>query len=149
MYYFAYGSNMNFQRMKQKCPNSRFVGPVFLRNYRFIYDGLSTTSDGGAANIVKTDNENDEVWGGLYEISERDLSAIQGPLATSIPYVKTTDGYVKHELEVNAENKTRFSAIVYLRTGEKQNPPSKDYRKAVIEGARSCMLPEKYIKGNL
>ena len=33
--YFAYGSNMNFLQMEQRCPGARFQGRGILPNYRF------------------------------------------------------------------------------------------------------------------
>ena len=33
-YYFAYGSNMDTQRMQARCPGARLVGPVTLAGFR-------------------------------------------------------------------------------------------------------------------
>ena len=35
-YYFAYGSNMNEQRMKSRCPSAVLVGKAVLPNFRLV-----------------------------------------------------------------------------------------------------------------
>jgi len=35
MYYFAYGSNMNWTQMAQRCPSARFVSVARLKDHRF------------------------------------------------------------------------------------------------------------------
>ena len=72
MKYFAYGSNLNHKQMAERCPDSKFLKRVFLENYRFIFDGYSTRWDGAPENIEPS--VSDMVWGGLYEISEKDLA---------------------------------------------------------------------------
>lgn len=70
--YYAYGSNMNHKQMKERCPDSRFLKRVYLKGYRFVYDGYSVIRKGPVANIIETKNGDDVVWGGLFEISEND-----------------------------------------------------------------------------
>jgi hypothetical protein len=68
MYYFAYGSNMNYKQMRERCPSCKFIGRFFLENYKFVYDGYSKTRNGTVANIVELNNA--IVWGGLFEINK-------------------------------------------------------------------------------
>jgi gamma-glutamylcyclotransferase (GGCT)/AIG2-like uncharacterized protein YtfP len=140
MYYFAYGSNMNHKQMKQRCPNSKFIKKVFLEGYKFIYDGYSSTRQDSVANIIKSNK--DIIWGGLFEINEDDLSALD-----------CYEGYPKYYdrkgLTVSDETENKYKAIVYLRTGKQQGKPSKEYFNLVIQGAKDCGLPEDYIKRNL
>src|SRR4030095_3388653 len=35
LYYFAYGSNMNWEQMQRRCPSTRFVCVASLKDYRF------------------------------------------------------------------------------------------------------------------
>lgn len=46
MYYFGYGSNINHEQMKIRCPNAKFIKKVFLKNYKFVYDGYSKSHKG-------------------------------------------------------------------------------------------------------
>ena len=69
-HYFAYGSNMDKEQMKHRCPDSKLIGVAILKGYRFVYDGYSCLRKGAVANIVK--DESEKVFGVLYEISEND-----------------------------------------------------------------------------
>lgn len=93
MYYFAYGSNMNHQQMRKRCPSSIFIKRVFLKGYKFAYNGYSSTWQCSVANIVKTSEENNVVWGGLFEINNDNLSALD--CYEGYPY-----SYGRKEIEV-------------------------------------------------
>ena len=43
-YYIAYGSNLNVQQMKFRCPTARVVGTSVIRNYELLYKGSKTGS---------------------------------------------------------------------------------------------------------
>ena len=71
MYYFAYGSNMNWQQMQRRCPSSQFVCVGRLANYRFAIARHSQLRGCGTANIIA--EKGSEVWGVVYDVSDRDL----------------------------------------------------------------------------
>ena len=37
--YLAYGSNLNLEMMKSRCPNANMVGHTLLKDYRLVYKG--------------------------------------------------------------------------------------------------------------
>ena len=43
-YYIAYGSNLNVQQMRWRCPNARIIGTSELKNYRLMFKGSKTGS---------------------------------------------------------------------------------------------------------
>ena len=71
MYYFAYGSNMNWEQMQRRCPSTRFVSVASLKDYRFAIARHSRLRNCGTANIFP--DSGSEVWGIVYDISEPDL----------------------------------------------------------------------------
>ena len=73
MFYFAYGSNMSHEQMKERCPDSRFVGRAFLPEYSFVYDGYFERRGGAVGNVAPS--KNSVVWGGIFEISEETSKA--------------------------------------------------------------------------
>ena len=137
-YYFAYGSNMNHQQMKQRCPSSIFIKKAFLKGYKFVYDGYSSIRKGAVANIIETGEENDEVWGGLFEINEDNLSSLDC-------YEGYPNSYNRKEVVLGSEEGKSFKAIAYYRIGKRISEPSEDYRNIIIKGAKDCNLPENYI----
>lgn len=140
MHYFAYGSNMNHQQMKKRCPSSKFIKRVFLERHRFVYDGYSSTCKGGVANIIES--QNSIVYGGLFEIKEDNLSALDC-------YEGYPNSYDRKEVKVKDEEDGTYKAVTYFRTTKDICEPFEDYRKIVIRGAKDCKLPEGYIRNNL
>ncbi len=64
--YFAYGPNMDLKQMEGRCKDSKFIKVVFLKGYRFVYDGYSKMRNAAVGNIVKDDHS--IVYGALFEI---------------------------------------------------------------------------------
>jgi gamma-glutamylcyclotransferase (GGCT)/AIG2-like uncharacterized protein YtfP len=140
MYYFAYGSNMNHKQMQARCPDSRFLKPVYLNKAGFRYDGYSTSWGGAVANIFASDKN--KVWGGLFEVSDKDLASLDR-------YEGFPNHYGKMIVKVFDTEGNAYDAWVYFRIGEIKGEPSSKYRNVVLEGAKNCNLPEDYIKINI
>ena len=137
MIYFAFGSNMNLEQMSERCKNSRFISSGALEKFRFVYDGYSTRWHGAVGNIVPSNGH--RVLGGLFEVTEEDLGALDC-------YEGYPTRYQKIELPVTSKDGTEMKAIAYFREGEKEGLPSEDYMNAVMQGAVDCGLPEEYIE---
>jgi gamma-glutamylcyclotransferase len=135
MYYFAYGSNMNFSQMDKRCPGSRFVSTAILHGFKFVYDG--TSKKGGAVGNIIKDSEA-VVLGGLYEINDTHLSTLNKEEGYPISYNRA-------EFPVRDEHGNMCYAITYFRTGKQIGEPRPGYRSIVIQGAMDCRLPEEYI----
>ena len=136
--FFAYGSNMSHSQMNERYPGNKFIKRVFLDGYKFVYDGNSER--GAVGNIIKS--KNSKVYGGLFEITEENLAALDG----SDGY---TDNYNRMDIEVVDDENNSYQAFVYFRKWKRRGTPSPLYRKIVIMGARECELPEDYIANNL
>ena len=86
-FYFAYGSNLSFDQMAKRCPESRFVGRARLYNHAF------QINQRGFANIINTNDPPEFVDGLCYLISTNDEIALDR--SEGVPYA-----YQKEELEV-------------------------------------------------
>jgi len=124
--------------MNERYPGNKFIKRVFLDGYKFVYDGNSER--GAVGNIIKS--KNSKVYGGLFEITEENLAALDG----SDGY---TDNYNRMDIEVVDDENNSYQAFVYFRKWKRRGTPSPLYRKIVIMGARECELPEDYIANNL
>jgi gamma-glutamylcyclotransferase (GGCT)/AIG2-like uncharacterized protein YtfP len=140
MYYFAYGSNMNHEQMSKRCPSSKYIKRGYLQGYKFVYDGYSSMRGGAVANVVKSNSG--IVWGGIFEISEDNLSALDR-------YEGYPNNYDRKEVNITDDNNAISKAIVYYRINKEIGKPPGEYRQVVIEGANDCNLPEDYIKSYL
>lgn len=43
-YYLAYGSNLNIQQMKYRCPDAKPVGTAWIHGYQLMFKGSKTGS---------------------------------------------------------------------------------------------------------
>lgn len=66
--YFAFGSNLHFDQMSRRCPDSRYIGTAQLHNYRFQINSR------GYANVLPSPG--DCVEGLVYLLSADDESSL-------------------------------------------------------------------------
>lgn len=83
--YFAYGSNLSFEQMARRCPDSHFLGRARLPNHRF------QINERGFANVVA--HPDSHVEGLCYRLSELDEEQLD--CAEGVP-----KAYEKVELEI-------------------------------------------------
>ncbi len=137
MKYFAFGSNMNLDQMKKRCPGSTFLTSATLEDFRFVYDGKSDRWGGAVGNIVPSEGES--VKGALFEINDGDLLSLD-------QYEGFPNRYKRRELPVKSTDNMKIMAILYFRDNESVGSPSEAYKETVISGARECGIPEDYIQ---
>jgi gamma-glutamylcyclotransferase len=135
LYYFAYGSNMNWEQMQRRCPSTRFVCVASLKDYRFAIARHSRLRNCGTANIFA--DSGSEVWGIVYDVSEPDLTILDG----------FEDGYRREKLFVRASGNSHSSVEVLVYIAEKEDTvplPNPEYKRLIIDGARRWNIPESY-----
>jgi gamma-glutamylcyclotransferase (GGCT)/AIG2-like uncharacterized protein YtfP len=136
LYYFAYGSNMNWEQMQRRCPSARFVCTASLPDFRFAIARHSRLRNCGTANIFA--ERGSEVWGIVYDVSEPDLAILDG----------FEDGYRREKLFVRAggDRQNMLEVLVYIAKKEDAVPlPNPEYKQLIIEGARHWNIPESYL----
>ena len=75
-YYLAYGSNLNVQQMRYRCPDATIFGTAEILDYQLLFKGSMT---GSYLTIEK--KEGSTVPVAVWEVSERDernLDAYEG-----------------------------------------------------------------------
>jgi gamma-glutamylcyclotransferase (GGCT)/AIG2-like uncharacterized protein YtfP len=135
MFYFAYGSNMNWSQMQRRCPSSRFACVARLPDYDFGIARHSRLRDCGTANIFQ--EKGSEVWGVVYEVSDVDMQTMDG----------FEDGYRRQTLLVHSpdDHQRSLEVITYIAPKESGVPlPNAEYKRLVLEGARYWKLPPEY-----
>ena len=73
MMYFAYGSNLDPERMRQNAPDHQLIGLAALRDHRLLFPRHNEKWGGGTASLGHAHGET--VWGVLYEVSDIVLRA--------------------------------------------------------------------------
>ena len=129
--YFAYGSNMNTDAMRQRCPKSRPLGCARLARHRFFI-----MSSGYAS--VKRDPRTD-VHGLLYDLALSDLPALDR-------YEELGRGlYTKISQMVLRADAAPVRALLYIGRDQSAGAASSDYMAPLISAARACRFSEAYI----
>jgi gamma-glutamylcyclotransferase (GGCT)/AIG2-like uncharacterized protein YtfP len=135
LYYFAYGSNMDWPQMQRRCSSAKFVCVARLANYRFAIARHSRLRNCGTANICPESGT--EVWGVVYDISDQDFATLDG----------FEDGYRRETAFVQALNNGDHPLEVLVYMAEKENGvplPNPAYKRHIIDGARHWQLPQDY-----
>jgi len=144
-FYFAYGSNLNIDDLREyeKRKKKVFVdtinildGIFFLPDYELQFPVKSSTRKGGVLDV--TPNVGHAVAGKLFEIDNWDLLDKK----EGSPYF-----YKPIDITVIDENGKTFDAITYVVNSEKQEgyqKPHEDYVRVVSEGYANFKILEKY-----
>ena len=132
MLYFAYGSNLNIEQMKTRCPGAVGISPAVLEGWKLaerIY-----------ADIEKAPGEC--VNGALYELFENDLAALDR-------FEGYPQCYDREEFMVTDNSGTFRKAWVYRMTEEcgkrrDHGKYSDRYRKICSDGAEYWGIPNAF-----
>jgi gamma-glutamylcyclotransferase (GGCT)/AIG2-like uncharacterized protein YtfP len=147
MLYFAYGSNLDWEKMKKTVPSSIFYGKVKLENYRLDFTRESINWGCGVADIVK--DENKCVWGVIYQFNKKDLKKLDESEGYIPNREKGQNAYVRIEKKVYLEGEkdqpiTVHTYEVFDKKFDKHKP-NKEYKYLIVSGAKHWKLPEDYI----
>ena len=145
MLYFAYGSNMEWKQMRDRCPSASFVGVARLRDHRLAFTRESKRRKCGVADAVADDGS--EVWGVVYQIDERDV----GKLDANEDYRpgRQENAYQRESRHVfvDGNKKNPLEVAVYFANPEDQPPlPNQAYKDLILAGAKHWHLPDEYIQ---
>jgi hypothetical protein len=134
---------MSYEQMKERCPDSKYVGVARLNGYKLDFTKMSTLRGGGVADIVEA--EDDCVYGVLYSITDDDLAKLD---IKEQGYAKQTVSCLKYDdlLDYNPLKGTNIDALVYTVVNKSAStiPPSMEYLKIILDAAFSHMFPTKY-----
>lgn len=131
-YYFAYGANMDLDRMLDRCPNAKFIEAGELKGYRFI---INTR---GVASIVPESTSS--VFGIIWTITEEDeafldhFEGVKGGWYSK--YTVTVCEIVEHN---------RHDCLVYVTSDSKEGKPIVDYFHNIIKWVKNYQFQKEYI----
>lgn len=120
--YFAYGSNLNLEDMKKRCPSGTVIGKGLLKDYRLVYRGKENES---YLNVEKEDGENVPI--GIWEIDECDLDSLDC-------YEGYPELYHREYTDVETEKGTVTGMIYIMNEGYPVSEPADSYRETCMKG---------------
>ena len=139
MYYFAYGSNMSWRRLRQRVASARRVCHARLPGYSLEFHKAGR--DGSAkCDAYYTGKARDIIHGVLFDLDPADkaqLDRIEGVGA----------GYEEQEIKLALPNGRAVQAFTYVATHlDQQMQPYCWYKTHVVAGALEAGLPAGYTR---
>ena len=127
-YYLAYGSNLNIDQMKYRCPSARIIGTAEIRGYRLLFKGSKT---GSYLTIEPAESRTVSV--GVWEVSAKDELALDRYEGYPIFYYKkelrlTVEGIRTHK------KRSRPCFVYIMHEDRPLGIPSDYYMRVCLEG---------------
>ena len=130
---YAYGSNLNKEQMKDRCPGAEFVGTGSIENYELQFKG---SLHGAHATIAP--KEGSSVPVGMWTIKKRDESRLDMYEGYNL---KGYCYYNKEQIPVKMDDGSSLTGMVYIMDPRMDfGNPSKSYYDIVRQGYEDCGL---------
>lgn len=129
-FYVAYGSNLNIEQMKRRCPDASIICKGLVEDYALKYRGSKT---GAYATIIREEGKSVPVV--VWKISPRDEKNLD-------IYEGFPNFYYKKRVTVSLENGKSMYGIAYIMF-DKARPglPSPHYMETILDGYIANGLP--------
>jgi gamma-glutamylcyclotransferase (GGCT)/AIG2-like uncharacterized protein YtfP len=133
--YFAYGSNLNMEQMKKRCPDSLPFGRAILYNHQLVFK--ANPRGRGVADVVPVKGK--RVHGAVYEVSKEDLKKLDR-------FEGTPTVYKRQKIQVET-SKGVVNAWVYLMMPHYElKKPLLEYYMKIHVGYDNWYLPTEKLK---
>ena len=141
MLYFAYGPNMDEQRVKaeNRCPNARFIFNAILPGYRLVFTRRG--ADTGGADIAP--DSHSRVWGVVYDITDSDRQRLDSREGVAQRSYRPREVLIHPHGDI--EQRVMVLTFIFSNPAEVYQPPSREYLDCILRGARRWSLPADYI----
>lgn len=136
-YYFAYGSNVDEEQMKQRCPSAERMGVAALRDHKLVFNRRGSYRPGGVASVEPAEGE--RVYGVTWRVTASDLERLD----------ETEDpaAYRRRDATVYGLDGSAQRACVYEAIPEGVFEPDEDYLGLLFAAASKAGLPKAYLDG--
>ena len=138
-YYIAYGSNLNIEQMRRRCPQARIIGTAEIKDYELLFKGSLT---GSYLTIEKSMGSRVPV--AVWETTEADETALDR-------YEGFPTFYYKAEMELDIKGirtgriRHRNCYVYIMHEERKIGVPSYYYVDTCLEGYRAFGFDESYL----
>ena len=139
--YFAYGSNMLEQRLKDRVESAEFFSSAWIRGYEVRFRKISIDGS-GKADLVQTGNLEDIVHGVVYQFDPADWHALDKHEGAT----GNNPGYDRVPIQVHTDCGSRDVTTYLARRGriDESLKPYTWYLDLILCGAEQHGLPEDY-----
>ena len=134
--YFAYGSNLDAEQMRERCPGSSLISTGVLKGYRIDFTRYSRGFNGGVADVLADPAQ--DVWGKVWELTNEHFESLDGYEGYPIVYTRFQS--------VIMGPREKFTDVwVYTVVNKKSFvAPSEFYLNIIKQAAIDYGFPESY-----
>ncbi|XVJ65006.1 MAG: gamma-glutamylcyclotransferase [Lacibacter sp.] len=140
MLIFAYGSNMNLNRLIKRVPSAVKICNASLTGYNLVCNKVS--KDGSAkANIISNNSPAQMVWGVLFTIDDKEKPLLDKAEGLG-------NGYNANMMTFFDETHKSYTAQIYIADNNSISNtllPYDWYKEFIVSGAIQNKLPAQYI----
>ena len=134
--YAAYGTNLDPERMAERCPHSPLHGTGWLQGWRMTFGGEEHGWDGSLATIVEDPFE--QVFVAVYDVTREDESHLDG--------WEAADSGLYRKTRVRVSTMTDELAVwTYVLDGFEGGLPSASYLGVLANAAEAASAPDDYV----
>ena len=139
-YYLAYGSNLNVQQMKGRCPDARVLGTGEIPDYRLLFKG---SKSGYYLTIEK--QEGSKVPVAVWEVSAADELRLDQYEGYPVFYYKTEMLITFKGLQTGRK-RTREAFVYIMHEDRLLGIPSVRYLETCLEGYRFFGFDDRILR---
>ena len=144
MKYFAYGEMMFSARLQKIVPQATCLGVAKVMGYKLFFHSRGHEDPSGKCNIIPVKDPFCEVYGVIYEISQRERHLLDKDQSLGCGSMDVT----LKVFPVDSTHENGVFAFTYI--AHKENifedlVPYHWYKEMVLSGAREHQLPSEYI----
>lgn len=139
-FYIAYGSNLNVEQMKERCPHATIVGTAQIQDYELLFKGFPSRSY-----LTIEKKEGSYVPVGVWKTNEEDEKLLD-------IYEDYPNLYYKTELtlpvkDIHSGNIQEHTCYVYIMYEDKSfELPSEEYINTCLVGYKDFGFDENILK---
>lgn len=142
--YFAYGSNMDPEQIKARCPDAELIGIGVLADHALCFPRRSNNRNCGVSSVAHVVGR--ETWGVVFHLTPKDLAALDANEGFRSDREAHLNGYNRVPVVVRVGD-VPTEMITYVAVEQKAPPlPNAAYLKHICEGARHHGLPAAYLE---
>jgi gamma-glutamylcyclotransferase (GGCT)/AIG2-like uncharacterized protein YtfP len=139
MYHFGYGSNLQLDFLKTLLPSARFAMKGYLLNHEVQFNFWSQKRQAGISNAMAAPGK--MIQGALYEVPRKEMEILD-----EMDGVYKGDYQRRTYLILGEDGKIHPADLYQVIDPRGPFPPSKDYVKGMLTGAREIGLDPEYIQ---
>jgi gamma-glutamylcyclotransferase len=137
LHYFAYGSNMLTERLRERVPSAMPIGIGQLPGHALRWDKRSARDASGKCDAEATGLQEDVVWGVVFELDPDEKPALDQAEGLGA-------GYLEKNVNVLTDAGSVRAVTYYATDKDPSLRPYHWYKALVIAGAREHGLPIGY-----